>query len=272
MPPAPAPRPHPEAPGAPAATVPTSHRTPSAAGPPARHSPARAQPTAARSRHHAPRGPPAAPRRSAPSTRSPPAPRPGQPAATPHQHQDPPRPPRSTANTFSNRKSRTPRQRAAAHTPVEARAPVTRLPNTYALSKVSEIAQSNNRLYSASGTYGAKKPMSSLREEKLVISSANESARGHSSAERYGAKPRRVSFRARFWKSSSSPSSLSADAESIANTERLARVPSETSGTNLARAKARVYPSGSCRHSLSTWSNNPGDLPSPRFDIASPIS
>ena len=141
-----------------------------------------------------------------------------------------------------------------------------------ALSKVSEIAQSNNRLYSASGTYGAKKPMSSLREEKLVISSANESARGHSSAERYGAKPRRVSFRARFWKSSSSPSSLSADAESIANTERLARVPSETSGTNLARAKARVYPSGSCRHSLSTWSNNPGDLPSPRFDIASPIS
>jgi hypothetical protein len=132
---APAPRrPHPEAPAAPAATAPTNHRTPSAARPPARHSPAQAQPTAARSRHHAPPGPPAAPRQSAPSTRSPPAPQPAQPAATPHQHQNPgpsqPQPPRSTANTITSRKSRTARQRVAAHTPVEARDPVTRLPNT----------------------------------------------------------------------------------------------------------------------------------------------
>ena len=114
-------------PAAPGATAPTTARTPSAAIPPGQRaaSPARRLPRVLRPQ---PRVLLAQLRRpAAPAHGSPPAPQPARPAAMP-QHppnpgqRQPPQPSRSTANTLSSRKSRTPHPRVAAPS-VDANAP-----------------------------------------------------------------------------------------------------------------------------------------------------
>ena len=156
----------------------------------------------------------AAPPPSAPRPRSPPAPQSGQPAARPHQHQNPPRPPRSTANTISSRKSRTTRQCVTARASVEARDSVTQLPNTYAAGDAARIA-GGERANGGTVTPHAARTAAMTTERSVtismsgIISTADEShqpRRGQPSVLTHVRRSRTDNLRANTQRTSRGPS------------------------------------------------------------------